>query len=96
MTPATINDRRIADLNGLIDMMRENAVDREQRIAELEAENERLKVCGNCQHFAAEEFQYCSHPSTLDAGWDGDMPYYISAPDKCSFTPSRWAERDTP
>ena len=34
-----VKDRRIADLNGLIDMMRENAVDREQRIAELEAEN---------------------------------------------------------
>jgi len=37
----TIHDQgdlaRIADLNGLIDMMRENAVDREKRIAELEA-----------------------------------------------------------
>ena len=65
-------------------------------IAELEEENERLRVCGNCKHFDAEEFQYCNHPKTLDAGWDGDRPYYISAPDKCSFTPSRWAERGTP
>ena len=39
MIPATVNDRRIADLNGLIDMMRENAVDREKGIAELEADN---------------------------------------------------------
>lgn len=67
--------------------------DVEPLIAELEAESERLKVCGNCQHFDAEEFQYCAHPETLDAGYDGDMPYYISAPDKCDFTPSRWTER---
>jgi len=64
-----------------------------ERIAELEEENERRAVCGNCKHFAAEEFQYCNHPSTLDAGWDGDRPYYISAPDKCDFTPSRWDKR---
>ena len=37
-------DARIADLNGLMDMMRENAVDREQRIAELEARNEVQRV----------------------------------------------------
>ena len=35
-------DAAIADLNGLMDMMRENAVDRERRIAELEAENRRM------------------------------------------------------
>ena len=35
---------RIADLNGLIDMMRENAVAREKRIAELEARNEVQRV----------------------------------------------------
>ena len=64
-------------------------------IAELDAENKRLRCCGNCVHFDAEEFQYCSHPSTLDAGWDGDMPYYISVPDQCRFTPSRRAERET-
>ena len=72
----------------------EGAIQREERlrerIAELEAEVERLKVCGNCKHFAAEEFQYCAHPETLDHGYDGDMPYYISAPDKCDFTPTRW------
>jgi len=59
----------------------------------LEVEIERLKVCGNCLHFAAEEFQFCAHPETLDAGYDGDMPYYISAPDKCDFTPTRWEAR---
>lgn len=65
-----------------------------ERIAELEAENERLRVCGNCKWFRAEEYQFCAHPETLDAGYDGDMPYYISAPDKCDFTPSRWATRE--
>jgi len=45
---ATIHDQgdlaHIADLNGIMDTMRENAVDREQRIAELEARNEVQRV----------------------------------------------------
>ena len=61
------------------------------RIAELEAENERLKVCGNCKWFRAEEYQYCGHPEA--PGNAAGYEYYISAPDKCDFTPSRWETR---
>jgi hypothetical protein len=46
-----------------------------------------LKCCGNCKWFRAVEYQECGHP---------DVPYenyYISAPDKCDFTPSRWTPR---
>ena len=61
------------------------------RVAELEAENERLKVCGNCKWFRAEEYQYCGHPEA--PGNAAGYEYYISAPDKCDFTTSRWETR---
>jgi hypothetical protein len=61
---------------------------------EAEATVERLHVCGNCKWFRTEEYQYCG---LLDIPryMAYEHEYYISAPDKCDFTPSRWAERGT-
>ena len=60
----------------------------------LKTEVERLKVCGNCKWFDAEEFQFYAHPETLEDNYHADDPYYISAPDKCDFTPTRWTNRE--
>jgi len=75
---SAVDDYREADSETTYTSPQEAATARKARaaIAELEAENERLKVCGNCKWFRAEEFQY-----------------YISAPDKCDFTPTRWEKR---
>ncbi|HET6496842.1 MAG TPA: hypothetical protein VFH61_15915 [Thermoleophilia bacterium] len=56
---------------------------------------ESLKCCGNCKWYAAEEFQYCDEPERHEIAlrWVDPEPYYISAPDHCDFTPSRWKER---
>ena len=61
----------------------------------MNAELAALKCCGNCRWFRAEEYQYCGCPETLAAEGRNyyDQPYYISAPDKCDFTPSRWTAR---
>ena len=57
----------------------------QDRIAALEAENERLKVCGNCKH-AILGAKSCTEESSV----------YAIAYDPCHFTPSRWTERGTP
>ena len=58
---------------------------REKYRAELAA----LKCCGNCKWFRAEEYQYCGLPD-IPGYKTADHEYYISAPDECDFTPSRW------
>lgn len=63
----------------------------EAELAALKAENERLRCCGNCKWFRAEDYQNCGHP---DVSIDEQGEYYISAPDKCDFTPSRWTARE--
>lgn len=62
----------------------------QEKLAALSAENERLKCCGNCKWFRAEEYQNCGHHDvpTYEQG-----EYYISAPDKCDFAPNRWEAR---
>ena len=54
------------------------------RIAALEAEVERLRCCGNCEHL-------CENNATLwpcsEGGWTKPI-------DPCRFTPSRWTERE--
>ena len=57
-------DARIADLNGLMDMMRENAVDREKRIAELEALVVRVEQQRNTMTAERDELE-----SLLDEVW---------------------------
>lgn len=55
-------------------------------IAELEAQVETLKVCGNCSHFMRDaEYQSCdvSRPGCVD-------PEYVSAWNPCELEPSRW------
>ena len=51
-------------------------------IAALEAEVERLKVCGNCRHWS--DFDLCAV-----GGHDNFM-----GNDACHFTPSRWQRRE--
>lgn len=60
------------------------------RIAELKAENERLKVCGNCAY----ENQWFG---SCDDDVDEALPDsgVVAPPDSCHFTPSRWTERGT-
>ena len=55
----------------------------------MNAELAALKCCGNCKWFRAEEYQYCGLPD-IPGYHAGDHEYYISAPDECDFTPSRW------
>jgi len=57
-------EARIADLNGIIDMMRENAVDREQRIAALEALVVRVEQQRNTMTAERDELE-----SLLDEVW---------------------------
>jgi hypothetical protein len=75
-----------------------------RRIAELEAENERLKCCGNCKYLKTEVtrtytiqiFHGQSFPTsrTMQCSEDGEdiLPWYRN----CHFAPSLWAERGTP
>ena len=60
-----------------------------QRVSELEAEVERLKCCGNCEHLLDVHSKtglrwVCAENTVLHR-----LPYY-----QCAFEmPSRWAER---
>jgi hypothetical protein len=69
------------------ELLIEAGIIQQRRAEQAEAELAALKCCGNCKWFRAVEYQECGHP---------DVPYenyYISAPDKCDFTPSRWTPR---
>ena len=62
-----------------------------ERIAELEAKNERLRVCGNCACYA--------HDHACGADEDGILIPDFAPWDRCHFLDlgeSRWTERDTP
>jgi len=92
-------DARISELeaeNQLVkddfDRMQRECKHEKMRAEKAEATIERLRVCGNCKWFRAEEFQYCGLPD-IPGHMAYDHEYYISAPDKCDFTPSRWTER---
>ena len=61
-----------------------------ERIAELEAENERLKVCGNCSDYHV----------FGGMGWHGNpatdgVSFAAGHGDGCHFPVSHWAERST-
>lgn len=66
------------------------------RIAALEAENERLKCCGNCGERGGDYGDECCR------SWLGPVePYHAYRPadnvapaDHCHFTPSRWQRRE--
>lgn len=51
---------------------------------ELEAENERLKVCGSCDEW---------HPSGHRCYMGDDGTVFTDRMDSCHFDPSRWNER---
>ena len=58
------------------------------RIAALEKENERLKICANCKH----------HSSTSQWEYDpacfvGEQPEYTDDSENCIHSPSKWEER---
>ena len=67
----------------------------DERIASLEAENERLKVCGNCNHIDP----WWDEISCESGCWIHTMPSghsfetsSVGFDDHCHFTPSRWAD----
>lgn len=71
-------------------------------IEALEAELERLKVCGSCEH-CNPKGPWCREASNLwnfeaaEAGWDwlltdGSINDRVGLHFKCHFTPSRWTE----
>jgi len=66
---------------GVIDGLR-------SRIAALEAENERLRVCGNCWAYGL-AFSDCNDDP------DEELPEgaEVEACGPCHFTPSRWTEK---
>ena len=61
-----------------------------RRLAELRAENERLRVCGTCRHAAAVRVCAGVWTMTCGAGAHGDKRH-ITVHSHCHFTPSRWA-----
>lgn len=63
---------------------------KDDRIAALEAENERLRCCGNCKSHNAEEYQRCTHGDQPDFGYG---EHYVSSYDACDMKPSRWDAR---
>jgi hypothetical protein len=63
-----------------------------ERIAEMEAEIERLKVCANCGHCrqGEEEYEGWHH-------WCAKMNFADVIPfSNCSFSPSAWVDREGP
>lgn len=64
-----------------------------RRAEQSEATIERLKVCGNCEHWSSSLYE-CGLVSVHDIPrpWSGDS----ESADPCHFAPSRWAERITP
>jgi hypothetical protein len=67
--------------------VRECIREAQARIAELEGELERAKVCGSCAHWGPVLFE-CTLVSVhdLQRPWSGEC-YNL---DPCHFTPSRW------
>lgn len=80
--------------------------DADYRIAALEAENERLKCCGNCEHYDHMKRSYdpceeeCDSRPTDDTpypeGYDHDESLFdgMNAWDSCHWTLSRWTARE--
>jgi hypothetical protein len=54
-------------------------------VAELKAENDRLRVCGTCGHFINVEYEMCDIPNEFSVD-----PEYVGAQDPCRFGPPRW------
>ncbi len=74
------------------------------RVAALEAELERLKICGSCEH-CNPKGPWCREAGNLwnfeaaEAGWDwlltdGSIDDRVGLHFKCHFTPSRWKEAE--
>ena len=58
-----------------------------ERLAELEAENKRLRCCGNCRHSEYDGSWFgCEFNPTDDEGNDDMHP----ATQLCPFSPSEW------
>ena len=60
-------------------------------IAALEAENEKLRCCGNCWYWEPSLYE-CARVSVYDTQrtWSGECDNL----DRCHFTPSRWTARE--
>ena len=64
-----------------------------KRAEAAEAENERLRVCGNCKRLA---FGACMEHERYDVDSDEMVPHSepTNYADQCHFTPSRWQARE--
>jgi len=79
---------RVDDLKAQLD--EQKALDVE-RLRDLEAENKRLKGCGNCGHL---EWDTCDGDGMCDFSREHDHDIELFEPSqKCHFTPSKWRER---
>jgi len=79
-------DAAIAALEADRSLKAEAIHDLVDRAEQAEAENERLKVCGNCDEW---------HPSGHRCYMGDDGTVFTDRMDRCHFTPSRWSERST-
>ena len=68
---------------------RASKADLRRRIAELETEVERLKVCGNCGHLDWERVYFCSAPGKKGSWGEETYPF-----NHCHFRDSRWLPCD--
>jgi len=59
----------------------------EKAIVELEAENERLQVCGNCEHLDHDSYHHF-HQCLVKK-----KARRVLVTNQCIFTPSRWQAR---
>jgi len=74
---------------------------RRERIAELEAKNERMKCCGNCatRHDSPPRISWDGHECGVfrlldDDVWRDDENWpMVKCSDSCHFTPARWTAR---
>lgn len=76
------NERLMRDFTHTDELWEEEAHDLDNTIAKLEAERDKLKVCGNCAYI-----------HTYDAGEPGcqlKVTLYNRLTDPCHFDPSRW------
>lgn len=84
-----------------LDAVKTALADRDQRIAELDAENERLKCCGNCLHFDIHHDPYGECEEECDVYFPGKEygewtvgEYSTTRPwEPCHYAESRWEAR---
>lgn len=96
VTALAAKDEEIAKANECYSVAMNQWDLEQQRLRKAEAENERLKCCGNCGERGGDYGDECCR------SWLGPVePYHAYRPadnvapaDHCHFTPSRWQRRE--